>query len=186
MIRRATSCLLLFLGLATASAQLDELQGLNGLQGIPLSELSQQDDNPLSATALRRSGVSLRVIAKELDKPEPSSDRKSHIYIFERPEDWTEFQKAGHFRAVDRRASLRWQPFHPARPFPQILRAQPRPRDCPPSSLPLLRAQCPDLAERRLRRVHLAELPRQLSASPPLPRQAALQFYRPWPAHPTP
>jgi len=36
-----------------------------------------------------------RVVTKELDKAELASDRKSHLYIFDRPEDWHEFQKAG-------------------------------------------------------------------------------------------
>ncbi|MEO6871204.1 MAG: hypothetical protein ABI233_03170 [Chthoniobacterales bacterium] len=34
------------------------------------------------------------MIVQELSKPEPDG-RKSHIYIFDRPEDWAEFQKAG-------------------------------------------------------------------------------------------
>ncbi|MGI8431399.1 MAG: peptidase MA family metallohydrolase, partial [Chthoniobacterales bacterium] len=36
-----------------------------------------------------------RVVAKVLGKEEPESGRKSHIYIFDRMEDWQEFQKAG-------------------------------------------------------------------------------------------
>lgn len=120
----APACLFLFLTLATAQAQLDELQGLNGLQDVPLAELSQQDDNPLGKVALalhpddwkhaegdhfiyhyvRRfvatrlsveAEFNFRVVAKELEKEEPPSDRKSHIYIFDRPDDWQEFQKAG-------------------------------------------------------------------------------------------
>ena len=36
-----------------------------------------------------------RVIAKELEREQPASDIKSHIYIFERPEEWQEFQAYG-------------------------------------------------------------------------------------------
>jgi hypothetical protein len=121
---RLTAWLFLLLASATALAQLDELQGLNGLTDLPLSDLTQQDDNPLGKAALalhpddwkhaegehfiyhyvRRFVASrlaveaefnFRVVAKELEKEEPASDRKSHIYIFDRPEDWQEFQKVG-------------------------------------------------------------------------------------------
>ena len=124
MIHRAAAILLFFLLSCVAHAQLDELQGLNGLQNVPLAGLSQQDDNRLAKTALGlhpddwkhaegahfiyhyvRSFVAsriaveaefnFRVVAKELEKEEPASERKSHIYIFDRPEDWAEFQKAG-------------------------------------------------------------------------------------------
>ena len=121
---RPAVALCLFLTLATARAQLDELQGLNGLTDVPLSDLTQQDDNPLGKAALalhpddwkhaegehfiyhyvRRfvatrisveAEFNFRVVAKELAREEPASDRKSHIYIFDRPEDWREFQKVG-------------------------------------------------------------------------------------------
>jgi hypothetical protein len=36
-----------------------------------------------------------RVIAKELDRDQPNTDIKSHIYIFEAPEDWARFQQFG-------------------------------------------------------------------------------------------
>ena len=36
-----------------------------------------------------------RVIAKELEREQPATDIKSHIYIFERPEDWQQFQGYG-------------------------------------------------------------------------------------------
>lgn len=114
----------LLLGAVTAFAQLDELTGLNGLQDVPLNALSQQDENPLGAVALAlhpeewkhaegehfiyhyvrgfvasRAAVeaefNFRVVAKELEKEEPASNRKSHIYLFDRPADWVEFQKLG-------------------------------------------------------------------------------------------
>lgn len=121
---RFTSCLPFFLATTTAFAQLDEQQGLNGLQDVPLAKLSQADGNPLGAIALAlhpddwkhaegehfiyhyvRSFVAtrmsveaefnFRVVAQVLEKTEPVSERKSHIYLFDRPEDWQEFQKAG-------------------------------------------------------------------------------------------
>jgi hypothetical protein len=36
-----------------------------------------------------------RVIAKELERDQPPTDTKSHIYIFERPEEWQQFQMFG-------------------------------------------------------------------------------------------
>jgi hypothetical protein len=124
MSSRRFVCLVLFLSAAPAFGQLDQLAGLNGLQDVDLSELSQQDNNPLGIAALAlhpgdwkhaegehfiyhytRSFVAsraaveaefnFRLVAKELEKEEPASDRKSHLYIFDRPEDWAEFQKAG-------------------------------------------------------------------------------------------
>lgn len=116
--------LALVLSAVPAFGQLDQLAGLNGLQDVPLTELSQQDDNPLSRVALAlhpedwkhaegehfiyhyvRSFVAsraaveaefnFRVVVKELEREEPASNRKSHLYLFDRPEDWAEFQKAG-------------------------------------------------------------------------------------------
>lgn len=115
--------LLALLATPSAHAQLDQLQGLNGLTDVPLSELSQQDSNPLGQTALAlhpddwkhaegehfiyhyvrnfvaarlavEAEFNFRVIAQELDRPAPDG-RKSHIYIFDRPADWVEFQNAG-------------------------------------------------------------------------------------------
>jgi hypothetical protein len=36
-----------------------------------------------------------RVVAKELQREQPPGDTKSHIYVFERPADWQQFQSAG-------------------------------------------------------------------------------------------
>ena len=96
--------------------------GLNSLPEVELSALSQQDRNPLGAKALLirpqdwRHGetdhfiyhfihsyvatqisieaeFNFRVIAKELGRDEmPAITDKSHIYIFEKPEDWKIFQ----------------------------------------------------------------------------------------------
>jgi len=108
----------------SAFCQLDQLAGIGGLQEVELSALSQQDENPLGRVALAlhpedwkhaegehfiyhfvRSFVAsraaveaefnFRVVAKELERGELVTDRKSHLYIFDRPEDWQEFQKAG-------------------------------------------------------------------------------------------
>ena len=43
---------LFFLGNVSAFGQLEQLNGLNGLQDVELSALSQQDDNRLGAAAL--------------------------------------------------------------------------------------------------------------------------------------
>lgn len=124
MLFRHGCFFLVLLAASPAYAQLDPLQGLNGLTDVPLSELSQKDNNPLGKTALAlhpddwkhtegkhfiyhyvrnfvatrlamEAEFSFRVIAQELNKAEPIDGRKSHIYIFDRPADWAEFQKAG-------------------------------------------------------------------------------------------
>ncbi len=125
MLWRRLGFFFFILASAPAVAQLDPLQGLNALQDVVLSDLSQQDPNPLGAVALAlhpddwkhaegehfiyhyvRSFVATRlsveaefnyrVVAKVLEKEEPPNDRKCHIYIFDRPEDWQDFQKVGH------------------------------------------------------------------------------------------
>jgi hypothetical protein len=104
-----------------AAAQLNEA---SSLQEVEFSQLSQRDPNPLGEKALAihpeqwkhaetdhfiyhfvhsyvATPVSVeaefhyRVIAKELEREQPPGDIKSHIYIFERPEDWQEFQAFG-------------------------------------------------------------------------------------------
>ncbi len=94
------------------------------LPEIELSQLSQRDPNPLGEKALAihpeqwRHGetdhfiyhflhgyvatpVSVeaefhyRVVAKELEREQPPGDVKSHIYIFESPEQWHQFQAFG-------------------------------------------------------------------------------------------
>jgi len=94
------------------------------LPEIEFSQLSQRDPNPLGEKALAihpeqwkhaetehfiyhfvhsyvATPVSVeaefhyRVIAKELEREQPAGDIKSHIYIFEGPEEWQEFQAFG-------------------------------------------------------------------------------------------
>jgi hypothetical protein len=109
------------LAAASALAQINES---SSLPEIEFSRLSQQDPNPLGEKALAihpeqwkhaetdhfiyhfvhsyvATPVSVeaefhyRVIAKELEREQPAGDIKSHIYIFERPEEWQEFQVFG-------------------------------------------------------------------------------------------
>ncbi|MBV9619167.1 MAG: hypothetical protein JO201_08140 [Verrucomicrobia bacterium] len=104
-----------------AYAQINES---SSLQEIEFSQLSQQDPNPLGEKALAihpeqwkhaesehfiyhfvhsyvATPVSVeaefhyRVIAKELEREQLTTDIKSHIYIFERPEEWQQFQAFG-------------------------------------------------------------------------------------------
>ena len=106
---------------ASAFAQINET---SSLPEIEFSQLSQRDPNPLGEEALAihpeqwkhaetehfiyhfvhsyvATPVSVeaefhyRVIAKELEREQPAGDIKSHIYIFERPEEWQEFQAFG-------------------------------------------------------------------------------------------
>jgi hypothetical protein len=109
------------LWVATAVAQINES---SSLPEIEFSQLSQRDPNPLGEIALGiqptqwkhaetehfiyhfvhsyvATPVSVeaefhyRVIAKELERDQPTTDIKSHIYIFEDPEQWRQFQKFG-------------------------------------------------------------------------------------------
>jgi hypothetical protein len=104
-----------------ANAQLNES---SSLAEVEFSQLSQRDPNPLGEKALAihpeqwkhaetdhfiyhfvhsyvATPVSVeaefhyRVIAKELEREQPPGDTKSHIYIFERPEEWQQFQVFG-------------------------------------------------------------------------------------------
>jgi hypothetical protein len=105
----------------SAVAQINESSSLPEIQ---FSQLSQRDPNPLGEKALAihpeqwkhaetdhfiyhfvhsyvATPVSVeaefhyRVIAKELERDQPAGDVKSHIYIFERPEEWQQFQVFG-------------------------------------------------------------------------------------------
>jgi len=106
---------------ASAIAQINES---SSLAEVEFSQLSQRDPNPLGEKALAihpeqwkhaetehfiyhfahsyvATPVSVeaefhyRVIAKELERKQPGTDVKSHIYIFEKPEEWREFQSFG-------------------------------------------------------------------------------------------
>ncbi len=109
---------------ASADEQQLPTSGLNALPEVELSQLSQRDPNPLGEKAIAinpeqwkhgetdhfiyhfvhsyvATPVSVeaefhyRVVAKELERDQPLTDVKSHIYIFERPEDWAQFQNLG-------------------------------------------------------------------------------------------
>jgi hypothetical protein len=98
--------------------------GLNALPEVEFSHLTQRDPNPLGEKALAihpeqwRHGETehfiyhfvdsfvvtplsveaefhYRVVAKELQREPPTGDTKSHIYIFQQPADWQQFQKLG-------------------------------------------------------------------------------------------
>jgi hypothetical protein len=110
----------------TAEAESEETTGLNSLPVVEFKALSQHDWNPLGARALDihpadwkhgetehfiyhfthsyvatpisvEAEFNYRVIVKELGlEAMPSSGGKSHIYIFENPEDWKIFQGNAH------------------------------------------------------------------------------------------
>ena len=98
--------------------------GLNALPEVEFSRLSQRDPNPLGETALAihpeqwkhgetehfiyhfvdsfvvtplsvEAEFHYRVVAKELQREPPTGDTKSHIYVFQQPADWQQFQKLG-------------------------------------------------------------------------------------------
>src|SRR5256885_14304978 len=98
--------------------------GLNSLPEVEFSQLSQRDPNPLGEKALSinptqwkngetehfiyhfghtyvaapisvEAAFPYRVVAKELQRDQPLTDIKSNVYIFERPEDWQQFQGLG-------------------------------------------------------------------------------------------
>ena len=119
---RCSSIFAMSILLATSAvAQINES---SSLPEIEFSQLSQRDPNPLGEKALAihpeqwkhaetdhfiyhfvhsyvATPVSVeaefhyRVIAKQLERDQPSGDVKSHIYIFERPEEWQQFQVFG-------------------------------------------------------------------------------------------
>jgi hypothetical protein len=107
-----------------AEEALPPTTGLNALPEVEFSRLTQRDPNPLGEKALAihpeqwkhgetdhfiyhfvdsfvvtpisvEAEFHYRVVAKELQREEPAGDTKSHIYVFERPADWQEFQKLG-------------------------------------------------------------------------------------------
>ncbi|PYL58801.1 MAG: hypothetical protein DMF30_01405 [Verrucomicrobia bacterium] len=109
--------------IATAE-EIASISGLNSLPEVEFSRLSQRDPNPLGEKAFAvhpeqwkhgatehfiyhfvhsyvATPVSVeaefhyRVVAKELERDQPPGDVKSHIYIFESPEQWQQFQAFG-------------------------------------------------------------------------------------------
>ena len=115
---------LVLFSIVVATSSLRAQTALNALPEVEFSRLSQRDPNPLGEKALAinpelwkhgetdhfiyhfehsyvATPVSVeaefyyRVIAKELEREQPAGDIKSHIYIFERPADWAQFQSSG-------------------------------------------------------------------------------------------
>jgi len=100
--------------------------GLTGLlPEVQFSSLSQRDPNPLGEKALAlhpeqwkhgetphfiyhffdgyvvtpisvEAEFHYRVVAMELGREQPPGDTKAHIYVFQRPDDWQQFQTVGH------------------------------------------------------------------------------------------
>ena len=122
-MRSLVKCLLILLA-ATSSVLAQITPGLNALPEIDFTRLSQRDPNPLGSKALAihpeqwkhgetehfiyhfvdsfvATAISVeaefhyRVVAKELRREQPAGDVKSHIYIFQKPADWQQFQSAG-------------------------------------------------------------------------------------------
>lgn len=108
---------------AVSAAEEESASGLNALPEVAFSALSQVDPNPLGARALAihpadwkhaetehfiyhyvhsyvatpisvEAEFHFRVIAAELEKETVPTAAKSHIYIFEKPEQWEAFQAA--------------------------------------------------------------------------------------------
>jgi hypothetical protein len=98
--------------------------GLNALPEVEFARLSQRDPNPLGQKALAihpeqwkhgetehfiyhfvdsfvvtplavEAEFHYRVVAKELRREQPAGDTKSHIYVFQQPADWQQFQASG-------------------------------------------------------------------------------------------
>ena len=115
---------LMIMSILGAAAEDSPITGLNSLPEVEFSQLSQRDPNPLGEKALAihpeqwkhaetehfiyhfvhsyvATPVSVeaefhyRVIAKELERDQPPTDTKSHIYIFEHLEEWQQFQVFG-------------------------------------------------------------------------------------------
>jgi hypothetical protein len=113
----------LFVALAEAQSPATT-PGLNALPEVEFSRLSQQDPNPLGAKALAinpqqwkhgetehfvyhfvdsfvvtpisvEAEFNYRVVTKELQREAPGGNTKSHLYVFQKPEDWKQFQSAG-------------------------------------------------------------------------------------------
>jgi hypothetical protein len=107
--------------LVTGNAQINES---SSLPEIEFSQLSQRDPNPLGEKALAihpeqwkhaetehfiyhfvhtyvatpisvEAEFHYRVVAKEIEREQSAGDTKSHIYIFEQPEQWRQFQTLG-------------------------------------------------------------------------------------------
>src|SRR3954468_10698206 len=123
MLSPAKILSLLLLFTVSAFAQ-STTPGLNSLPEVEFSRVSQRDPNPLGTKALAinpqqwkhgetehfiyhfvdsfvATAISVeaefhyRVVAKELRREPPAGQTKSHVYIFQKPDDWRQFQGAG-------------------------------------------------------------------------------------------
>lgn len=123
-MRFVCASFLITLSILPLMAQDRAPSGLNSLPEVEFSRLSQRDPNPLGEKALAlhpeqwkhgetehfiyhfvngyvvtpisvEAEFHYRVVAKELQREQPPGDTKSHIYVFERPADWQQFQSAG-------------------------------------------------------------------------------------------
>jgi hypothetical protein len=112
--------------LPVTAGQMPEPVRLTGLlPEVAFSSLTQRDPNPLGEKALAlhpeqwkhgetehfiyhffdgyvvtpisvEAEFHYRVVAMELQREQPPGDTKAHIYIFQRPADWQQFQTVGH------------------------------------------------------------------------------------------
>src|SRR3979490_2458132 len=123
-MRFSPALLLLPVFLASTAFAQSPTPGLNALPEVEFLRLSQRDPNPLGARALAlhpeqwkhgetehfiyhfvdsfvvtplsvEAEFNYRVVAKELRGEQPAGDTKPHIYIFQQPADWQQFQTAG-------------------------------------------------------------------------------------------
>jgi len=124
MLRAGGVVFAIVVSVGFATALTGQINDNSSLREIEFSQLSERDPNPLGEKALAihpeewkhsetdhfiyhfahtfvATPVSVeaefhyRVITKELEREQPASSPKSHIYIFERPDDWELFQLAG-------------------------------------------------------------------------------------------
>lgn len=123
-MRFVCASFLITISALSLAAQDRATSGLNSLPEVEFSRLSQRDPNPLGEKALAlhpeqwkhgetehfihhfvnsyvvtpisvEAEFHYRMVAKELQREQPPGDTKSHIYVFERPADWQQFQSAG-------------------------------------------------------------------------------------------
>ena len=116
--------MILMLSLLSVVGSQAQINPSSSLPETEFSQLSQRDPNPLGEKARAinpdqwkhgetdhfiyhfvhsyvvtpvsiEAEFHYRVIAKKLERDQPAGDTKSHIYIFERPEDWLQFQSLG-------------------------------------------------------------------------------------------
>jgi hypothetical protein len=123
-MRLPSAFLLLTASFAPVAVAQSPTPGLAALAEVEFSRLSQRDPNPLGAKALAihpeqwkhgetehfiyhfadsfvvtpisvEAEFHYRVVTKELQREPPAGDTKSHVYIFQKPADWEQFQSAG-------------------------------------------------------------------------------------------